>query len=362
MTRFFISIIVLIGMLLGGLPAVVSAADLILEPMPDTLQEAAQGAVSQDEAFFSTAAPMIKSMSNGTVPLGSQRMKINSAYSTINRMNISPARFDEAKANLAFLYYSMKAGEAYEDYQDTKKSVASVTTGTEFYDLAQIYYETASNWWKLIAGTYPKVVLYKLPAVSDPYPDDDIGMGTVLEGLKYPVLMEQRKPDPSKPYQDDEVKTTITRWIEDNIYSLPNATDLKDMSQGRYFMMSDDVLHAKSTYIALSSKNVPADFYDTANYIDAFLYYLSQAKEHYGDYLTDRTNIVSISDGKVPYDKSKSYYDEAQVALNMFRDKIQGINNTTTLPTFPQLEELPRGPQLDSQGTLHDYWGGTSWT
>jgi len=363
MTRLLISITLVLGMLLAGLPAVVSAADLILEPMPDTLQKAAEGAASQDDRFFSTAVPMIKSLSNGTVPLGSQQMKVNSAYSLIKGMNISPERFDEAKATLAFLYYSVKAGEAYENYHATKKSVASVTTGIEFYDLAQIYYQTSSAWWELIAASYPKVTLYKLPASSEPFPDDDIGLGTVLEGLKYPILMEHRKPDPSKPYQNDEINTTISRWIEDNIDSIPvNQTDRNDQSKGYYFIMGDDVSKAKSTYISLSSRNVPAEFYDTANYIDAFLYFISQAREYYNNYLTERTNIVSASDGKIPYDKSKNYYDEAQVALNMFRNKVSDVNGNTTIPEFPRFDEVPLGPQLDSEGTLHDYWGGTYWS
>jgi hypothetical protein len=353
----------MLGILLVGLPAAVSAADLVLEPMPDTLQITPEGAASQDDQFFSIAAPIIKSMSNGTVPLGSQQMKVNSAYSSMKGMKISPERFDEAKATLAYLYYSVKAGEAYENYHDTKNSVASTTTGTEFYDLAKIYYETALIWWKLIAASYPKVTIYKLPAVGDTFPDDDIGMGTVLEGLQYPVLMEHRKPDPSKPYQTDEINTTISRWIEDNIDSIPlNQSERNGKSKGYYFIMGDDVSRAKSTYVSLTSKNVPAEFYDTANYIDAFLYYISQAREYYNNYLTERTNIVSATDGRVPYGKSKSYYEQAQVALNLFRDKVAGVNSTTTIPEFPKFDEVPLGPQLDSEGTLHDYWGGTYWS
>lgn len=363
MTRLFFSIMLMLGILLVGLPAVVLAADLVLEPMPDTLQVAPEGTVSQDDQFFSTAVPIIKSMSNGTVPLGSQQMKVNSAYSSMKGMKISPERYDEARATLAYLYYSVKTGEAYENYHDTKNSVASTTTGVEFYDLAQIYYQTASIWWNRIAASYPKVTLYKLPAVSDTFPDDDIGVGSVLEGLKYPVLMEHRKPDPSKPYQTDEINTTISRWIEDNIESIPlNKSERNDESKGYYFIMGDDVSRAKSTYVSLTSKNVPAEFLETANYIDAFLYYISQAREYYNNYLTERTNIVSATDGRVPYDKSKSYYEEAQVALNMFRDKVAGVNSTTTIPEFPMFDEVPLGPQLDSEGTLHDYWGGTYWT
>jgi hypothetical protein len=363
MTRLLLSIMLVLGILLVGLPVVVSAADLVLEPMPDTLQTATEGAASQDDLFFSTAAPVIKSLSNGTVPLGSQKMKVNSAYSSMKSMKISPERFDEAKATLAFLYYSVKAGEAYENYHDTKNSVASTTTGIEFYDLALVYYQTASAWWNLIAASYPKVTLYKLPAVNEPFPDDDIGMGTVLEGLKYPILMDHRKPDPSKPYQTNEINTTISRWIEDNIDSIPlNKSERNGKSKGYYFIMGDDVSRAKSTYVSLTSKNVPVEFYDTANYIDAFLYYISQAREYYNNYLTERTNIVSASDGKDSYDKSNSYYEQAQVALNMFRDKVIGVNSTATIPEFPMFDEVPRGPQLDSEGTLHDYWGGTSWS
>ncbi len=361
MSRFLITFALVTVMLLAGLPALVSAADIFLEPMPDTLKVATQGA-SQDDKFFSTVAPIMKSFSNGTVPIGSQRMKVYSAYMSIRDLPVSVDRYDEAKANLAVLYYSVKAGEAYEAFRAEKQSVAAMTDGSEYYELAQIYYTTVSNWWALIADQYPKVTLYKIPYQSDPFPDEDVGIGTVLEGLKYPVLMTQREPDSLKPYQDEEVQTTISRWIEDNIDAIPvNESERDGRSKGYYFLIGDEVLHAKSTYIALSAKNVKPEFYDTASYIGAFLYFISMSREYYNDYLTDRTNIISVSDGGPAHDKSKRYYDEAQVALNLFRDKVPGVKGTTVLPKFPELDELPLGPQLDSEGTLHDYWGGTYW-
>lgn len=361
MTRIFLAIALVIGILLAGLPVAVSAAEAILEPMPDTLKEAVQGGAYQDDQFFSIAGPAIKSLSNRTIPTGSQRMSVFSAYSSMKDLSISPQRFEEAKDNLAFLYYTSKAGEAYENYHTEKNSVAALTDGSEFYDLAVIYYQVASNWWALIANTYPKVTLYSLPKQDDPFPGDDSGIGTVLEGLKFPLLMTQKEPNPAKPYQDDEMKTTVTRWIEDNIDAIPNKTDLGDESPGHYFLMGDDVAQAKSTYVDLSTKNVHPEFLDTANYIDAFLYFISQAREFYDQYLTDRTNIVSISDGQENYDMSKSYYNQAQIALNMFKDKIPDINNTTTLPNFPDIDEVARHHVLDSESEFGTKWSGKYW-
>ena len=349
MNRTFLVIVLVIGMVLAGLPAAVSAADAVLEPMPDTLNQAVNGSANVDNTFFKTAGPVIKSLSNGTVPTGSQRMKVYSAYLTLKNMNISPERFEEAKANLAFLYYSAKAGEAYETYFDAKDSVARITDGSEFYTITQTYYQVASNWWALIAPAYPKVTLYTLPAQNDPFPSEDIGIGTVLEGLKLPLLMTQKAPNSSKPYQDDLMKTTITRWIEDNIDAIPKNADLGSESPGHYFLMSDDLARAKSVYVDLSTKNVHPEFLDTANYIDAFLYFISQARENYDQYLSDRTSTISTSDGQKSYDLSKIYYDQARVALDLFKGSIPGIRNNTTIPNFPEMSEVSRHHVLESE-------------
>ncbi|MFH0968823.1 MAG: hypothetical protein V1862_14185 [Methanobacteriota archaeon] len=346
MKKVLLVVVVLTCLMVTGLQTAVSAADLVLEPLPAELKAPAEGAVYQDDAFFTEVDPVIKSLSNRTVPIESQLMKVHGAYSSVRGMSVSPENYDVANNILAFLYYTDKTGEAYENFLDKKKSVSATTDGSEYYDLASIYYMTASNWWALIADRYPKVTLYTLPDRNDPAPVDDIGSGELLDGLKYPLVFAQNAPNTNKPYQDQEVITTITRWIEDNVDVIPNQTDLKEESKGHYFIMSDGPKWAKSTYMGLTMKNVNPDFYDTANYIDAFLYYLSQAREYYEESVSQRTSHASISDGKEKYDTAKSYYDEAGKALTLFKDQIPAINTTTTLPAFPELDEVPIGNPL----------------
>lgn len=343
MKKVLLVVVVFTCLIMTGLQTAVSAAELALEPLPAELKVPAEGTVYQDDAFFKEADPVIKSLSNRTVPTESQRMKVYSAYSTVRGMSISPENYDAANNILAFLYYTAKTGEAYENFFNEKKSVAAVTDGSEYYNLASIYYMTASNWWALIADRYPGVILYTLPGQNNAYPASDIGIGELLDGLKYPLIIPQKVPDTGKPFQDQEVTTTISRWIEDNVDAIPNQSDLKEESKGHYFILSDGPKWAKSTYMGLSMKNVDPKFYDTANYIDAFLYYLSQAREYYDQSITDRTSFVSISDGTDNYNLAKAYYDEAGKALSLFKDQIPSINNTTTLPTFPEIREVPIG-------------------
>lgn len=362
MKHMLMATVLVICLALAGLPAAVSAAEeLELEPLPSYLKEPYEGAVYEDEKFFSIADPAIKSLSNRTVPIGSQRMSVQSAYNSLRNLQVSPENYDKAQDAFAYLYYSGKAGESYENFFDAKKSVAAMTDGSEYYDQAQIYYDTAAAWWALIADQYPKVTMYTLPRKDEPYPGDDAALGTMLEGLKYPLILAQKTPDTSKPFEDEKVKTTITRWIEDNIDAIPNSSDLSDVSQGGYFIMGDDLKTAKSTYIGLSTKNVDPEFYDTANYINAFLYYLSLARENFDEFVAQRRSLMQATDGEDSYDKAKLYYDEARVALSLFRDKVEGVNAAATLPEFPRIDEVEKGRLTEQEQLLSDSWGGTSW-
>jgi hypothetical protein len=342
----------------------VSAAEVVLEPLPAPLKIPVDGAEYQDDAFFAIVDPAIKMLSNKTAPTGSQRMKAFSAYTSLKGMSVSPENYDAANNAFTYLYYAVKAGEAYENFFSQKKSVASMTDGSEFYELAGIYHMTASNWWELIAERYPNASTFKLPEQSEPLPEETSSLGVVLDGLKYPISMAQKQPNPDKPYQDKEVITTIERWIEDNVDTIPNQTDLQGQSQGTYFINGDDLKWAKSTYMGLTTKNVNPDFYDTANYINAFLYYMAQAREYYDQYISERTSLLLISDGEKPYETAKSYYDEAGVALTKFIGDLPAVNNTKQLPEFPRFDEIPRGRQTQQdmlQGDSSSPWGGSSW-
>lgn len=360
MKSFHILIIGLICVVMAGLISPVAALDAALEPLPVDLKAPVEGATYEDDAFFEEAGAIISTLSNRTIPTGSQRMKIYSAYISLRDMDISPENYEDARAALAFLYYTSKASEAYENFFDVQKNVASLTDGSEFYDLADIYYTTASNWWDLIADRYPKVTLYSLPGRDDPLPEAGSQTGTVLEGLKYPITMAQVAPDTSRAFEDSEVKKTIQRWVEDNIEGLPNASDLKGQSLGNYFLTSDGPKWAKSTYTTISRKNVNPDFYDTANYIDAFLFFISQSHDYYQQYLDERQSFLLISEGQEPYDMSKSYYDQAGIALSRFIKQVPEVNQSAYLPDFPRFDEVSRGRmtlQQEDNQYPGQFWG-----
>ena len=360
MKRMILASALIFCMILAGFPAVVSADDLSLEPLPYNLKEPSDGAVYEDEKYFSIADPAIKALSNRTIPIGTQRMTLQSAYVNLRDMRVSAENYDKAQAALAYLYYSWNAGEAYDTYLNVKESVASISDGSAYYDLAQIYYTTAEAWWALIAAEYPKVTMYSFPDKDEVYPDELSSVGTVLEGLKYPVLLVQKEPNSTKPYEDEKVKTTVSRWLEDNLDVVMNKSDLDGVSRGGYFIMGDALKDTKSTYIELTMKNVNPDFYDTANYVNAFFYYLSLARENYDKFLSERRSLMLATDGQKSYDTAKAYYDEARVAHSLFKDAIPGVNATLTLPEFPRVDEVERGKMTEQEQLLNENWGG-SW-
>jgi hypothetical protein len=159
----------------------------------------------------------------------------------------------------------------------------------------------------------------------------------------------------------------MQRWIEDNLDTIPNQSDLKDKSQGTVFITSDGPKWAKSTYLSQTSKNVNPDFYDTANYIDAFLYDIAMARESYDDYVSDRTALIITDEGQEAYDTALAYYGDAGIALTKFIDKIPNVNSSTRIPAFPEFQEISRGfktqqDQIQGGQGGSGTWSGTSWT
>ena len=88
--------------------------------------------------------------------------------------------------------------------------------------------------------------------------------------------------------------------------------------------------------------NVADDFYSKANYVDAFFYLISQARDYYQSYIDDRTFVSSVSNGEKNYEESKKYYEQAQKAIGYFDDIIPDYTNST-LPVFPKFGEVEKG-------------------
>jgi hypothetical protein len=91
----------------------------------------------------------------------------------------------------------------------------------------------------------------------------------------------------------------------------------------------------------LVGMNVAEDFYSQANYVDAFFYLISQARDYYQSYIDDRTFVSSVSNGKENFEKSRKYYDQAQLAIGYFEDILPNYTNST-LPAFPKFGEVEK--------------------
>ena len=347
MIKTVTTVFILFCLILTGLHIAVSATETGAEQLTTDLKKPVEGYVYQDAAFFNEADGIIRSLSQGVIPTGEQRMNVSRAYSRLQDMSISPDNYDTAKTILAFLYNTAKGGEAYENYTRVKNSGATVPNGSEQYNLADTSYQTASDLWALIADRYPDVTLYSLPKKEESSQKTKSEAGAILEGMKYPLVALQVTPNSSKPYQDEKIKKTIQYWVEDYINAIPDATTLNGQSPGNYFITSDGPRWAKGTAVDLSRKNVNPDFYDTANYINAFLYFISQAHEYYDEYLDERSSIFMDSDGREPYEMSKTYYEQAGIAFSRFKDQIPAINKSTTLPEFPWINEIEMGRTLE---------------
>lgn len=333
-------------------------------PMPMDMKNTSEGKSYSDDAFLAEATDIVSSISNKTLPTGDLKNEVSGAYLQFISDNVSPEFWEKAHNIVGFFYYTAKAGEAYEDYIQYRGSVSASTDGSEYYELSSRYYAEAVNYWNAIKDLFPEASMYKMPGQNDEISVDEVGAssGTVLEGLEMGIPMTQKEPDGKKLYTNDEFLTTTTRWFEDYVNDLESEVNISEQdkqSAGYIFMNGDGIKETDYLYLNMVGMNVDKDFMDTANYVDAFFYFLSKSKESYDQYITDLTSVVSVQNGQTSYDTSKNYYLEAEKASEKFRELIpEGVN--ATLPVFPMFNEF--NPESTDYGSMLSYWDRNSWT
>jgi len=118
----------------------------------------------QDKDFLDQANKTIYGLSNKTLPTGTALMDLRTSQGQLSKMNISPALYNNATDINAFIYYTWKAGDEYEDASSLGGSYYSpVTTDSALYDDATEYYQAAKTTWDKIKSRYPGATLYTMP-------------------------------------------------------------------------------------------------------------------------------------------------------------------------------------------------------
>lgn len=342
--------------ILAGMTAVVLCVTICsaafapaFEPMPLSMKNSSDAKPYQDDAFMKDSGEVIAKISNSSVPTGSKLSEVTDAYYRLIMDNVSPGLFPKADSIVAYLYYTSKAGETYTDFNDYKKSVSKTTDGSEYYAVADQYRQKSAEYWDKIKDLYPNQSMYILPAISDEMPSEEESNsnGNTLNGLETAIPMTQKEYDPNSEDMTEKFKTTVIRWFEDYVDQANEPEDLNPMtnkseaSPGNRFLTGEGVGWADSTYQDLTGLNVAKDFYDKANYADAFFYLISKARDEYQQYIDDRKMVSSVNRGEESYDSAKKYYTEAQKSIGYFQDIIPNGTNTT-LPEFPKFDEVDR--------------------
>ncbi len=318
------------------------------ELMPLSMKAPSDAKPYNDEAFMNEAEKIIGKISNSSVPTGTKLSEVTDAYYRLIMENVSPELFPNAHNIVAYLYYTSMAGEVYEDYHEYMNSVSKTTDGSEYYMVADQNRQVAAEFWNKIKDLYPNMTMFTLPPVGEPMPEEkEEQQGDTLEGLDIAIPMTQKGPDSSADDQTEKFKTTTIRWFEDYVdqANQPDDDPMNDKTEkspGHRFLIGEGLEWTDSTYMDLIGMNVAEDFYTKANYIDAFFYLISQARDFYESYMNDRTYISSVSNGEENYEKSKKYYDQAQKAIGYFGDIIPNTTNST-LPDFPKFGEVEKG-------------------
>lgn len=315
------------------------------EMIPFSMKEPSADQPYNDEAFKAEADSLVQKTLNSTVPTGTTLSEISDGYYRLIMENVSPEFLDFANNIVGYLYYTSKAGATYEDFHEYVNSVSKSTDGSEYYTIADQYRQVAAEFWNRIKDKYPNATMYTLPDANDPMPEEvESTGGNTLKGLQTELPMELKKPDPNSPDQTEDVKKLTIRWFEDYV-DAAEADEIDPLtkkvveSAGQKFMKGEGLEWVDSTYMDIIGKNVADNFYEKAQYISAFFYLLSQARDSYEDYTDDRTFISSVSNGEENYEKAKKYYTEANNSITYFNDIIPNGTNSS-LPDFPKFGEV----------------------
>jgi hypothetical protein len=144
---------------------VYSSASLPMVGFP--LKPSPEDGPYQDDEFIEKANTSIYSLSNKTVPTGLTLRDLQSVQQQLSKMSISPEFYDEASTINAFLYYTTKAGDEYDDAMTLSNSPYSpVTEDSAMFNDANEYYLAAKNVWEKIKSRYPDVTLYTMGSAS----------------------------------------------------------------------------------------------------------------------------------------------------------------------------------------------------
>jgi hypothetical protein len=318
----------------------VATADLGLEKIPVDLKDPDPASPYADDAFMSDATSMIGQISNMSVPMRAERNQIYGAYIRLRDKNVSPGLHPAGLNIVAYLFYTAKAGESAEAFVQAKNQLSSTSDGSDYYKQAQDYHTAAAWFWKNIQDQFPNMSPWYLPDEMTLLEETETSVsGTVLPGLDLPIAMAQKDPNPASPYASEKVQTLFTRWVEDYVEYVPTGEEAGGLSNGTNFMNNDGVEHARATWKEVISENVDPDFYDTANYIGAFFYYLSQAKKYYDDYIQDRTSVSSTTTGEKNYAESEKYFNEANKTLGILKGRIPNLTEAS-FPEYPKIDEV----------------------
>ncbi len=134
------------------------------------LKESPESGPYQDDEFMAIATDEIYSLSNATIPTGTELLNLQSTQQKLASMNISPEFYDEARKINAYLYYTAQAGEAYSDAMSLSGKAYSPTyEDPSAMAEVQEYQGASQTMWNQIQDLFPDVIPYRITTEKTPY-------------------------------------------------------------------------------------------------------------------------------------------------------------------------------------------------
>jgi len=121
--------------------------------------KAAESSKPYEDAYFKERAIYAITHVTQPLPTGSDLLELKSIYYDIIMKNISPDYYNEARDITKYLFYTMKAADGIQQYEESTTGLGRVVMRyhEDLYNQAKLDEAMAKKAWRNIRGNYPDV-------------------------------------------------------------------------------------------------------------------------------------------------------------------------------------------------------------
>jgi len=318
---------------------------------PPVLKEYVTYSPADDMHFFQQVSDLLMPHSGGKLPTEPDVTYMFTVFSLVGS-SYNVEDWKTAQSLLSFIFYTGKAGEAYQQYLNAGQIGFVPGNYNEIYDLARQYHLAARKVYESCqkCSTYlPEFVMYSLPQKGTPKIKRDTHTP--------PTTLAPS--DPTKPYDDERFDALADNWFYAYLLTETEAGYIAGYSLGEEpsvrILRGNGPSQAQQIYVSALGMNFSPEIQAYASELISFFYAISHAGNEFAAFEDEKVRPSTITKGRPEYDRASDWYKTAQKALDSSGLTRQGMK-LPALISFSDALKLPRGIDPTFQEALTPYF------